>query len=99
MACSVCNHTMSNLGSPERRIFWCPRCGTLREYTGDFQRVEMPMNLDKILQAARLLLAKKRVDEVAGIIRVDAHFEVRHADEESPLMELVVFGPNGRRIA
>jgi hypothetical protein len=43
MSCPVCNHTMQNLGVPDQRIFWCPRCGTLREYgAGGFCRDESP---------------------------------------------------------
>ena len=29
--CPTCDHTMHNVGSPDRRIYWCPRCGTLKE--------------------------------------------------------------------
>lgn len=40
MACPTCGHTMQNLGvdsgpGPTRRVFWCPRCGTLREELSD----------------------------------------------------------------
>jgi len=31
MPCAVCNHTIQNIGHPGRRIFWCPRCGSLTE--------------------------------------------------------------------
>ena len=31
MACPNCDHTMQNLGADDRRLFWCPRCGTIRE--------------------------------------------------------------------
>lgn len=33
MACPTCDHTMQNLGADDRRIFWCPRCGTIRDQT------------------------------------------------------------------
>ena len=29
MACPTCSCTMQNLGVPEARFFWCPRCGTV----------------------------------------------------------------------
>lgn len=44
MACPTCGHTLQNLGldpapggteRPTRRVFWCPRCGTLREEISD----------------------------------------------------------------
>lgn len=42
MACPTCDHTMHNLGidgkgpvGMTRRVFWCPRCGTLREEVSD----------------------------------------------------------------
>jgi hypothetical protein len=30
--CHTCRHTLSNLGLDEagRRVFWCPRCGSLK---------------------------------------------------------------------
>lgn len=31
MPCPTCNHTIQNVGIPDRRVFWCPRCGTLTE--------------------------------------------------------------------
>lgn len=30
MACSNCDHTMQKLDVPDRRLFWCPRCGTVK---------------------------------------------------------------------
>jgi hypothetical protein len=32
MPCPVCRHPMQNLGlsQPDARLFWCPRCGTLK---------------------------------------------------------------------
>jgi hypothetical protein len=41
MACPTCGHTLQNLGlsagpvGMTRRVFWCPRCGTLREELSD----------------------------------------------------------------
>lgn len=41
MPCPTCGHTMQNLGLSEepvetvRRVYWCPRCGTLREEIND----------------------------------------------------------------
>ena len=30
MPCPTCDHTMHNLGVESQRIFWCPRCGTIK---------------------------------------------------------------------
>ena len=30
MACPTCDHTMQLVNSDVPRIFWCPRCGTLK---------------------------------------------------------------------
>jgi hypothetical protein len=41
MACPTCGHALQNLGlsagpvGMTRRVFWCPRCGTLREELSD----------------------------------------------------------------
>jgi hypothetical protein len=95
MSCPVCNHTMQNLGSPERRIFWCQRCGTLKEYTGDFSRVEMPLNLQHVLTAANLEKWKKNQSQHT---QVSAAFFVHQFDEETPRIEQHLYDHNGRRI-
>lgn len=44
MACPTCDHTMHSVGVTitERRVFWCPRCGTLRvEGFGSFDEAPM----------------------------------------------------------
>jgi Zn-finger nucleic acid-binding protein len=38
----TCNETMQNLGVEGQRIFWCPRCGTLKLYSGEHADVERP---------------------------------------------------------
>lgn len=45
MPCPLCNHTMQNLGlaTSGKRIFWCPRCGTLKtDRDGFFKEHEVP---------------------------------------------------------
>jgi hypothetical protein len=42
---------MENLGVAGRRVFWCPRCGTLKEIlTDNVEDVTMPKIMDKILK-------------------------------------------------
>jgi hypothetical protein len=44
MACSICDHTLQNVGVPTgdaRRVFWCPRCGTLKTEMPDSELQEL----------------------------------------------------------
>lgn len=42
MACSTCNCTMQNIGASDRRVFWCPTCGTLSTISGEHREDEPP---------------------------------------------------------
>lgn len=42
MSCTTCGHTMRNLGVPDARIFWCPRCGTISDQHAAWNGVSMP---------------------------------------------------------
>lgn len=48
MSCPVCNRTLQNVGADNKRIFWCPCCGTLMDQQIDdqgnitFQSHEVP---------------------------------------------------------
>ncbi len=50
MACDTCSHTMQNLGVEGQRIFWCPRCGSLKTVVGhadkEFTNTERPKLVD-----------------------------------------------------
>lgn len=36
MPCPTCDHTMHNVGTHDTaRVFWCPRCGTVRFSAAD----------------------------------------------------------------
>ena len=55
MSCPTCDHTMQNLCGPGRQLFWCPRCGTLKEILGGgIESIEMPHDLNYIADASRL---------------------------------------------
>ncbi len=41
MACPVCDHTMQKI-SDGPRVFWCPRCGSLRTLRGENVDDETP---------------------------------------------------------
>lgn len=95
MSCPVCNHTMENLGSPERRIFWCGRCGTLKETNGDFERVEMPANLRHVVAAAEL---SPPAPNNTQHVTVEATFRIDQYHEDRPRIEQIIYR-NGRRFS
>ncbi len=95
MSCPTCNHTMQNLGVQGQRIFWCSRCGTLREYTGDFSRVELPAWLRQITSVANLRPPSHNQSQHTT---VTALFKVDQYDQEQPRLELHMYGPDGRRV-
>jgi tRNA(Ile2) C34 agmatinyltransferase TiaS len=47
MACPTCSHTMQNLGAEGQRLFWCPRCGTIKSVSGDHDSVSRPFRCDR----------------------------------------------------
>ena len=96
MACPVCGRTMQNLGSDDRRIFWCQYCGTLKEESGEFHRYELPGLLRHVVAVAKLPAAAE--DSTSGTT-VSAEFRIRQVRKEpTPRVELAVFGPDGRRV-
>jgi Transcription factor zinc-finger len=60
MSCPTCDHTMQNLGVNGQRIFWCPRCGTLRSITGEHQEDDPPR---WIKNATQLTFFRDRIGE------------------------------------
>lgn len=43
MPCPTCDHTMQNIGVEHERIFWCSRCGTLKnERNPEYYDVDVP---------------------------------------------------------
>ena len=47
MSCKTCNHTMQRVNDGLPKVFWCPRCGTLKSEVG-YPEYEEP----KIVQRA-----------------------------------------------
>ena len=97
MACPVWGRTMQSIGrdDPKARTWWCGGCGTLKEYTGDFSRVEMPGDLRHVVDAARLDPAKQNSSQHAT---VKADFSVKQYDTDHPRVELVIYDHLGRRM-
>lgn len=71
MGCGTCGHTMQNLGvdsgpGPNRLVFWCPRCGTVREELSDGTGAQTNDEAPKLV--ARCREFEDRVPHGAGII-------------------------------
>lgn len=49
MPCPTCDHTMKNLPVEGNRLFWCPRCGTLKEEGSDRDSFESPFWIAQML--------------------------------------------------
>lgn len=96
MPCPICNHTMQSIGrdDPRARTWWCQRCGTLKENTGDFESIELPLNLQHIITAAELKPGKG--DYAVSCVRIACL--VRQYEGQQPTIELTnVFTQDGRR--
>lgn len=68
MPCPTCNETMQNVGATDQRIFWCPRCGTLKLESGDHEDVEQPfwMKWPATSHSSETLADIKRGGAVSG---------------------------------
>lgn len=69
MACLTCDHTMhlvcGNItqmpGGNDMRVFWCPRCGTLKTIDG----ISKPMLVTRVTKFVELLEPDKADDELS----------------------------------
>jgi hypothetical protein len=55
MPCTICNHTVQNIGIEgrgQRRIFWCPRCGSLKTERGDSSDTRPPELVERVRAVA-----------------------------------------------
>lgn len=69
MSCPTCGHTMQRLDSV-RHLFWCPRCGTLREEISDnTSGIPTAQTNDEVPKlVARCREFEERVPHSAGVI-------------------------------
>ncbi len=96
MSCPVCDRTMQNPGTPDRKVFWCGWCGTLKEETGEFVKYELPSMLRHVVLAAKLPSAA--LDQTSQT-SVAGEFTVRQVHKEpTPRIELTVRDSCGRRV-
>jgi hypothetical protein len=51
MPCDICDHTVQNIGAKGRRIWWCPRCGSLRTKIGEHSQTDVPILVDRVRRA------------------------------------------------
>ena len=52
MPCINCRRTVQALGIGDRRIFWCPSCGSVSEQGMEENKTEAPALLDRVRIAA-----------------------------------------------
>lgn len=62
MSCPTCSCTLQNLGldaGPELnvRVFWCPRCGTIRREVGDWSADDVPRLVGRCRQFAAAMVS------------------------------------------
>lgn len=69
MACPVCNHTMQNIGATGQRIFWCPRCGTLKTESASYSEHEVPRWIRILKEASHTHLYSEFMEGVAAATR------------------------------
>ena len=53
MPCPTCDRTMQNLGIEDRRVFWCPSCGTVKSIDpGGFESISQPKLVARVKASA-----------------------------------------------
>lgn len=59
MSCATCDHTMHKLSAESKFLWWCPRCGTLKELIGhlgkEYTSVEAPKVVDRLREFVRMI--------------------------------------------
>ena len=46
MACETCDHTMQKVNDGMPKVFWCPRCGTIKS-EGSVPEFEKPIIVER----------------------------------------------------
>lgn len=91
MPCPICDRTMQRLGMNDR-IFWCGSCGTLKECSGDIERITMPGDLQHVLATARL---KDGEPGILAVRVVQVSYFVGLVDGQHQMVEMIVHSPDG----
>ena len=89
MACPTCDHTMQNLGVENQKIFWCPRCGTLKTISpsGDYEENSETIFTKKLMSIGICHL-KHPIDGKSQEILIQADFLLKQNNLEKPLITL-----------
>lgn len=87
MACPTCDHTMQNLGVENQKIFWCPRCGTLKTISGDYEEIEQTIFIKRIFNVAKKKLAYPSYQDIQKC-DVSAYFTVNPKNLDHPSIDL-----------
>jgi hypothetical protein len=61
MPCPTCDHTLQHVNNGEPRVFWCPRCGTLKTEHG-VPEYEVP----KLIQRIDVFLCRLETKRLPG---------------------------------
>ena len=89
MACPTCDHTMQNLGVENQKIFWCPRCGTLKTVSpsGDYEENEQTIFVKTILYRGKkkLTYPSYQNEQKCNVL---ADFTVNQQNLDHPTIEL-----------
>jgi hypothetical protein len=84
MSCPTCSHTLSGIDTsdPARRVYWCPRCGTLSiQYAGIQPDVAVPTLRDRVRTFAETW---QNTDRVVSSLHHLGIFEAIYLPDERP---------------
>ena len=53
MPCDICGATVQKVAgcAETQQTYWCPRCGSVLEVTGDFRRTDTPRITERVRRA------------------------------------------------
>lgn len=92
MPCPTCDHTMHNLGVPQKSIFWCPRCGTIKDEHAVTERPSWLRRVSEIANLGPSVISTFQANSVKAI------FHVRRRDLGAESIELEINDAAGRRV-
>jgi hypothetical protein len=87
MSCSICSHTLAGIdtGDPARRVYHCPRCGSIATHFAD-GRVDL--TVPALVERVRTFYAETKPGDVYGLLRRHMHrlgiFEAVYLPGERP---------------
>lgn len=86
MACPTCSHTMHKLDSGVKHLWWCPRCGTLKEVVGhlgkEYVSAEAPKIVGRLREFVRMISPGEAGRWLREQAEVNGVLESTHTPEE-----------------